>query len=215
MGDTGMASGGGRTAQRTARTDERDDLYGWRRLGHDLRHRRRRFRQFAGVVLVFLLTLAGRPEPAPFAIGVVVVLVGMGIRMWASGHVMKNETLATDGPYAHVRHPLYVGNVVIAVGFCLASGVWWSVVAAAAVLLVFYPPAIRYEDQKLQRLFPGEWDRWAAETRALVPRLEPYRSEGSEDGGGWSLRRSLVRNGEPIHVVVGLACLAYLFTRLG
>ena len=189
-----------------------DEQHGFRKLLYELRYKRRRFRQFVGIALVFLLTFVGRPELALFWIGVLLVGLGMGVRMWASGFVMKNEVLATGGPYGFVRHPLYVGNILICAGFCAASGLWWSVLAALVVLLA-YPEAIGYEDRKLQRLFRGDWDRWAAETRALLPRLRPYPQPEDEDGG-WSLRVSFVRNGEPLHVVVLVGCLVYLFVRM-
>lgn len=185
---------------------------GLRKLLHDLRHRRRRFRQLAGVLFVVWMTLVGRPEERLLVLGTVLAFLGMLVRLWASGYVMKNEVLATIGPYARVRHPLYVGNLLICAGFCAASGLWWSVPVAIALLLVFYPETIRYEDQKLRRLFPGDWDRWAAETRALLPRLTPYRGNGERVP--WSLSRSLLRNGEPVHIVLMVAGLWYLYSKL-
>jgi protein-S-isoprenylcysteine O-methyltransferase Ste14 len=137
----------------------------------------------------------------------------MLVRMWASGYVMKNEVLATVGPYARVRHPLYLGNLLICAGFCAASGLWWSVPLALLVLLTFYPDAIRYEDQKLRRLFPGDWDRWAEVTPALVPRLRAYRGNG--EPVPWSLGRSLLRNGEPLHILLLAGCLWFLHHKLG
>jgi protein-S-isoprenylcysteine O-methyltransferase Ste14 len=148
-------------------------------------------------------------------VGAGLACLGMLVRLAASGFVMKNETLATNGPYAFVRHPLYVGNILICVGFCFASGVWWSAPFAIATLLLFYPDAIRYEDQKLQRLFPGQWERWSAETRALLPRLNPYLAGGEPTRrSSWSLRLSMMRNGEPVHIVIMGACLIYLYTLL-
>jgi protein-S-isoprenylcysteine O-methyltransferase Ste14 len=185
---------------------------------HDLRHRRRRFRQLVGVAFVVWMTLAGSPEANLWWLGTVLASLGMLVRLWASGFVMKNEVLATVGPYARVRHPLYVGNFLICMGFCAASGLWWSVPVAAAMWLAFYPQTIRYEDQKLRRLFPGDWDRWAAETRALLPRLTPYRGNGVEtrlsDRVPWSLARSLLRNGEPLHILLLGAGLWYLRSKL-
>ncbi len=196
---------------------------GWRKLLHDLRHRRRRFRQLAGVAFVLWMTLAGRPVEALLLLGTLLSVLGMLVRLWASGYVMKNEVLATVGPYGFVRHPLYVGNILICAGFCAASGLWWSVPVALLVLFVFYPQTIRYEDQKLRRLFPGEWDRWASETRALLPRTSPYAGNGETIKGEtikgetvpWSLARSLLRNGEPVHILLLGGGLWYLFTRLG
>jgi protein-S-isoprenylcysteine O-methyltransferase Ste14 len=203
LSEPGLAGGG--ESARPARS-------GLAKLLHDLRHRRRRFRQLAGIVFVVWMTLVGQPLPLFFWLGTALAVLGMGVRLWASGYVMKNEVLATVGPYARVRHPLYVGNLLICAGFCAASGLWWSVPVALLLLLAFYPDAIRYEDQKLQRLFPGDWERWASQTSALLPRLVPYRGNG--EPVPWSLARSGMRNGEPLHVLLLGACLAYLFLRL-
>jgi protein-S-isoprenylcysteine O-methyltransferase Ste14 len=183
--------------------------WGWRRVSHDLVHRRQRFRQVVGFSLIFALTIFGRPTPHLLAWGAGVVAIGALIRLWASGCVKKNQVLATNGPYALVRHPLYVGNLLVCAGFCLASGVWWSVPVAAAVLLLFYPPAVRYEDQKLRKLFPGQWEPWAARTRALIPGAPSDSLRAT-----WSFRQSLIENGEPIYAAIFAACLWFLYTRL-
>jgi hypothetical protein len=182
------------------------------RLLYDLRHRRRRYRQLVGIAFVVWMTLVGRPVVELYWLGVALAVLGMLVRLWASGFVMKNQVLATVGPYARVRHPLYVGNLLICAGFCAASSLWWSVPVALAMLFFFYPQTIRYEDQKLQRLFPGDWDRWAAETRALLPRLTPY--PGAGERVPWSLARSLLRNGEPLHILLLGGGLWFLHTRL-
>ena len=168
---------------------------------HDLVHRRRRFRQLVGVLFVAWMTAVGHPQQwLWWSIGTALATLGMLVRLWASGYVMKNEVLATIGPYARVRHPLYVGNLLLCAGFCAASELWWSVPVALGIVLLFYPETIRYEDQKLRRLFPGDWDRWAGETRALLPRLTPYVGNGVRVP--WSLQRSLLRNGEPLHILL-------------
>ncbi len=203
----GLVSAGGRRRP--------EDKTGLRRFLFDLRHRRRRFRQAVGIVFVLAVTYLGEPHPALLLAGAIGALLGMAVRMWASGFVMKNEVLATTGPYAHVRHPLYVGNVLICVGFVLACGLWWAALLALGMLLFFYPQTIRYEDQKLRRLFPGVWDRWASEVRALLPRFAPYRVPGESEENHWSLRLSMVRNGEPLHVILLVACLVYLYRQVG
>lgn len=197
---------------------------GLSRLIYDLRHRRDRFRQFLGIVFAIVVSFLGDPNhffgrPIDgnliFYPGLVLVVVGVVIRLWASGHVKKDKELATDGPYAFVRHPLYVGNLLISFGFAIASGLWWSFVALALLLALFYPPAIRSEDAKLHRLFGDSWTRWRARTRALIPRLTPYRSEGDDGrGGGWSFRQSLMQNGEPIIAAFLLALMALLYVKL-
>jgi protein-S-isoprenylcysteine O-methyltransferase Ste14 len=76
-------------------------------------------------------------------------------------------TLVTDGPYRYLRHPMYVGQALIAVGAPLTLGARWTLWlgAAASTLL-----AIRagLEDAALARAFP-EHAAWAARAKWLVP----------------------------------------------
>ncbi|MGH8700372.1 MAG: methyltransferase family protein [Burkholderiales bacterium] len=177
---------------------------GLTRFVHDIQHNRHRTRQFVGISFIILLTIVGMPTHAGlYFTGVAVATLGIAVRLWASGHVNKDKALATAGPYAYVRHPLYVGNHVIAFGFCLASGLWWSFLAWIAIGLFYYPQTISHEDTRLARLFPGDWEAWSKETRALIPRLRPYRSGQVAQ---WSLQQSLRQNGEGI-----IAALLFLF----
>jgi protein-S-isoprenylcysteine O-methyltransferase Ste14 len=185
---------------------------GLSRLVHDLRHRRERFRQVLGIAFVIVVAAAASTTQTLVLAGLPLVVMGVLIRLWASGHVKKDKELATDGPYAFVRHPLYVGNILIGLGFCVASGRWWSFPVFLLFLLAFYPPAIRQEDGKLSRLFPEAWHPWAREVRALIPRLRPYRAGPS--GGGWSFQQSLRQNGEPI-IAVFLLALVWLAWYVG
>ena len=185
---------------------------GFQKLAHDLVHRRYRFRQFVGIGFLFVLTFLGKPEEfgalgrTLFFSGTGFAALGILIRLWASGHVKKDKQLATTGPYGYVRHPLYVGNHLITLGFCLASGLWWSVVAWAAIALVFYPGTIAHEDEVLHRLFGKTWEVWRARTRALIPRLTSYNPG---EKGEWLLAQSW-HNGEPVIIAILVLCLAYL-----
>ena len=181
------------------------------RLSHDLRYRRRRFRQAAGGLLAVTLAVLSTPRPGWFAAGVGLAALGFLVRLWAAGHVHKNAELAREGPYALVRHPLYTGNLLLGLGFALASGWIWALPLTALVFFAFYPDAVRYEDAKLERLFGAPWREWAASTPALVPRVR--RPDLALWRGQWSLRRCLVANGEPLYVAVGLALLFYVGVR--
>jgi len=182
------------------------------KLIHDLKHRRYRFRQVVGITFIFVITFAGQPSrwgaavQAIFWTGVGFAVLGMLVRLWASGIVKKDKQLATTGPYGYVRHPLYVGNHLITLGFCLASGLWWSFVGWALIALVFYPGTIAHEDDVLHRLFGKTWEDWRARTRALIPRLTPYSPGVS---GEWSLSQSN-HNGEPLIIAILVLCLLYL-----
>jgi hypothetical protein len=111
-------------------------------------------------------------------------MTGLAIRGFASGHVRKNETLTTTGPYAYTRNPLYFGSLVLAIGFVLASRSWW--IAALVVLLFFaiYLPVIRSEEDFLRSKFP-EFTEYERNVPRLFPRLRP--SVSSANSFSWHL----------------------------
>lgn len=161
----------------------------------DIRYHRERYRQFLGISYVMLVSIAGKPLKVLLIAGFPLVILGIAIRLWASGHIKKDKTLAIDGPYAYVRHPLYVGNITLGVGFSIASSVWWGLPLLIVIMLIFYPPAIKREDKKLHRLFKEDWEEWREKTHALIPN---FKLGGIFSLGKWSFRQSLFQNGEPI-----------------
>ncbi len=168
-------------------------------------------RQLLAIAFIILVSLLGKPEFLwLFYAGAFLIFLGIIIRLWASGHVKKNKVLATDGPYAFVRHPLYVGNILLLAGFALASQLWWAFPLMLLFLWFYYPPAIDYEDTKLHRLFGSDWEQWRGTTKALIP-TKPVTASASS---GWSIKQSVMKNGEPVIVALLLYCLFRLFMYL-
>ena len=165
-------------------------------------------RQWFAILFVPLVALLGTSNLLAFLVGVVFIIVGEAVRLWASGHVKKNKMLATDGPYALVRHPLYVGNILVLFGFCIVSMLWWSFVLMAFLLWFYYPPAIFYEDNKLRNIFGEQWENWSSDIHALIPTFKTKSSQGSSE---WSFKQSLMQNGEPI---IALYLLVFLYLLL-
>jgi protein-S-isoprenylcysteine O-methyltransferase Ste14 len=120
---------------------------------------------------VLVLVLA-RPQVPTLVAGALIALAGEALRLWASGHIQKTRALATGGPYAHTRNPLYVGSVLLALGVAVASASPWVVLAVGAYFLAFYPAVIREEARFLETKFP-EYAEWAREVPVFVPRLTP------------------------------------------
>jgi hypothetical protein len=108
-----------------------------------------------GVLVVAL----ARPTPASLVLGLPLAVLGEAVRIWASGHIEKTRRLATGGPYAHSRNPLYMGSLLMALGVAVACASPWVVLAVAAYFLAFYPSVMREERGFLARTFPGEHGR--------------------------------------------------------
>ena len=168
------------------------------------------FRQALGLTLMPVFAGFADPRPDSFAVGAIVAVLGMLFRFYASGFIVKNKQLATNGPYSLVRHPLYTGNLLIIIGFTFASGQWWAIAVAAVFWFFYYPAAIEYEDRKLQGIFDADWRSWSADVPAVIPGGLRIRS-----GGSWSFQTSWKENYELIIVVYTLLCLAYIANKLG
>lgn len=128
-----------------------------------------RLRVPSGFLLMAAFAWLAAPDSRSLAWGVPVSLAGLWIRAWAAGHLAKNQTLATGGPYAWVRNPLYIGTLLVAAGLAIASLQWSLALLFAAVFVLVYLPVIQQEEQHLRALFPGYAD-YAERVRALLPR---------------------------------------------
>ncbi len=104
----------------------------------------------------------------------------MLVRAWAAGHIVKNGKLATDGPYAHTRNPLYVGTFFIMCGFALIATPW-LLIAVVALFAVVYGPVMRREAEHVRALHPDAYDMWAREVPMFVPRPTPWSGARSRD----------------------------------
>lgn len=190
-----------------ARTDSLPEASGVTKIIRKLRYHEAS-RQWFAVLFVLLVSWLGTTNQTLLIAGAVIAAVGELIRLWASGHVKKNKVLATDGPYAYVRHPLYVGNILIVVGFSVASNLWWSFALMIALLLFYYPPTISYEDAKLKRIFGDEWVAWSENIHALIPTFSKKSGSISSD---WSFKQSLMGNLEPLIAAYLIVCLYLLY----
>jgi protein-S-isoprenylcysteine O-methyltransferase Ste14 len=192
------------------RTDELPPLTGVGRFIRELRYHEAS-RQGLAVALILFFALTSRPVPLLVAVGMPLAVVGAIVRLYASGFIMKNKELATHGPYALVRHPLYTGNVLSVFGFMIASGNWWTVPVTALFFWFYYPTAIEYEDRKLHKIFGERWEQWSKDVPALVPNLANI---GRVGGGSWSLAKSLRQNGEVFIAIFVAVCIWIVFVRL-
>lgn len=138
---------------------------GWSRIA-------RRIRVPLGFVFAALYFWLAKPTWTSIGIGAVIAAIGVAIRASAAGHVKKNRELTTTGPYAYTRNPLYLGSMILALGFGVASRNWWVAVVILVLFLAIYLPVIRSEEEFLRSEFPG-FDEYCSQVPRLVPRFKP------------------------------------------
>lgn len=117
----------------------------------------------------FYLWLA-HPVERSMLLGTVFVAMGLVLRGLASGYVQKNEQLAMMGPYAYTRNPLYLGSLILAIGFAIAARSLWIALLLVTLFLTVYLPVIRAEEKYLEQRFP-EFAGYASRVPRLFPRM--------------------------------------------
>ncbi len=142
----------------------------------------RRIRVPLGFLFAVLYFWLARPTWRFIALGALLIVPGLLIRALASGHVRKNEALATSGPYAYTRNPLYLGSLLIGVGFAVAARSWWVGVALIVMFFAIYMPVIRDEETFLRQKFP-EFEDYARRVPRMFPRITAHSATNDEPAG--------------------------------
>lgn len=165
---------------------------------------------FTSLVVADMFLLGVRPRDifdwsdAGTVLGELLLAAGLAIRSWAAGTLHKSQRLVRQGPYALVRHPLYIGSFCMMIGFCALvqdSQSIWFIIGPVALLYWFQ---VRFEEARLAHWFAADWPGYAAVTGRFLPRRftrDAFR--------GWTLSRWL-HNREYRAVLYSLLSLAGL-----
>jgi protein-S-isoprenylcysteine O-methyltransferase Ste14 len=151
-----------------------------------------RWRVPLGFVAAVIAVILAQPTWASWRLGLLVAAVGEAVRIWAAGHLEKGREVTRSGPYRWMRHPLYVGSSILALGIVIASRHPVVTLVAIVYMAATLTAAIRTEEAFLRRAFGDTYDRYraaAAEpmarrfsaTRAL--RNREYRAVGGVAAG--------------------------------
>jgi len=167
----------------------------------------RRIRVPLGFVLAAAYLWRAQPSWQSLLEGAVFIVLGLGLRAVASGHLRKNTEVTASGPYAYVRNPLYLGSLLVAAGFAVAARDWWLAGGMLAFFLTVYLPVILSEEAWLRAHFP-EFEEYARR----VPRLWPRLGAGAAPG---SFSRELYLQHREYNALLGaVAMLAVLVVKL-
>jgi protein-S-isoprenylcysteine O-methyltransferase Ste14 len=134
----------------------------------------RRIRVPVGFGFAIFYFWRARPTWRFLILGALIASLGIVLRVVASGQVKKNRELTMTGPYAYVRNPLYLGSIVIAIGFAVAARDVWVAIAILIMFALIYVPVIRAEETFLRKQFPS-YDDYARHVPSLLPRTLLFR----------------------------------------
>jgi protein-S-isoprenylcysteine O-methyltransferase Ste14 len=130
----------------------------------------------------------GKPTRRSVAIGLPLAIAGEGLRCWAVGYSgvttrgdrVTAPELVTAGPYAHVRNPLYLGNLVTGLGFAIAFAGGLPrrkrsrmIALGLGSMIAVYAAIIPHEEQFLARTFGDDYADYQTRVPAMGWRVKP------------------------------------------
>lgn len=149
-----------------------------------------RFRNGLFPVVFLLAALVVRPaffadskdmDPLATSLGLLLAASGEIIRCLTIGLVyivrggrggrVYAKNLVTEGIYAHTRNPMYVGNLLLALGFCLMYGSPWMLLFVFPFFLLVYISIVFEEERFLRENFGEQYEEYLRNTNRFLPRL--------------------------------------------
>ena len=142
-------------------------------------------------VAVAILTLRVGESPqssALVAAGVALTLAGELLRLWGVQHIGAISRTRSDrlgplvgtGPFAIVRNPLYVGNIVLWAGFAVAARLLWLVPVIVGLLGLEYHAIVRWEERLLEERLGEAYRDYAGRVPRWLPVITFNRGERKE-----------------------------------
>ena len=180
------------------------------------------------VVYVLLIVVVFFADRSPdkwkrwnFWTGVALLLSSLWIRIWASGHLVKNKVLTVTGPYAYVKNPLYIGTFLGMIGFAFLTigprhSPWylhylnWIVLGLRLLVFVAYyiPYKKKREGERLHDLFGEAWDHYDRAVPDYFPRLSRYE-RAADRPWSWAATCENSEQWTPLAMAAGLAAVVW------
>lgn len=151
-----------------------------------------RYRGFLPVPFLLVPLLApGRQTAEGWLIGGLFIVLGEMLRLAgvaAAGTVTRRRSrdvqrLVTYGVFTYIRNPLYVGNLLIWLGFVIGSGAVWFLPIALLLFAVEYALIVRYEEGVLESIFGDEYVAYKRRTPRWLPKFSAPLVRGKHDWG--------------------------------
>jgi protein-S-isoprenylcysteine O-methyltransferase Ste14 len=128
-----------------------------------------RIRVPLGTITGIFFLLLMHPSMRSIMLGSVVAFAGAGIRIWASGNIVKGKILAQSGPYAYTRNPLYFGSFVMAMGVLITGQGFWLMIPFCLFFAAIYYPVMKAEERELTQGHGDDFRAYASRVPLFFP----------------------------------------------
>lgn len=134
--------------------------------------------RFGWVLTAAIFGLAPAPSLAWLIAGCLLVSVGVVVRILAAGTLTKIDTLTTHGVYAATRNPLYLGSLLVGLGFGCLGGHWLWPLSGLLFFSLIYREIILAEERFLSCRYGENFHTYCQQTPRLLPNPGKFLREG-------------------------------------
>jgi len=144
-----------------------------------------KYRSYTPIPFLIIIVVLAEPTLPSLVIGLLIVGVGESVRFWGvsiagsetrTTRMVGGSHLVTSGPFAYVRNPLYVGNIMVYVGVGVMSMALfpWLLISACLWFCVQYRLIVAWEEEFLLQRFGAEFADYQKHVRRFLPRMTKY-----------------------------------------
>ena len=178
-----------------------------------------RLRSLTAIPFILILIYFARPTFTSVLLGTIPLILGEFLRLWAVGYAggaTRSRTLGaandlvTTGPYAHVRNPLYLGNLLLSLGVCVIASVYWMIIVLLIGYFIQYLPIIASEEAYLRDFCGATYQTYYAAVPRFIPRLRSYANPSAHSFSFSRALKAEKRTLTAIVCVIGLIVAAAL-----
>lgn len=137
-----------------------------------------RYRSTVGIACLVVVLWLATPTAISILVGFFLIIIGMFFRGWSSGYINKDRELATEGPYALTRNPLYFGNLVLGSGIAVSGNNLYTYSIFIGYYLFFFSFLILLERKRLKKRFGCQYDEWAKRANLFFPKIKKLNKTG-------------------------------------
>jgi protein-S-isoprenylcysteine O-methyltransferase Ste14 len=186
----------------------------------DIRHIFFKYRSYTPIPLILIALILAKTSWQSFIVGMFFVFLGEGIRFWGVAYAggatrttkrASGNRLITNGPFGHVRNPLYLGNFLLSFGLVIIAWAWmpWMACLFISLFGIQYGFIVHLEEEYLSQQFGKQYTDYVKSVRRWIPRLNPYSGSETANPNYYKALRSERNTFQAIVAVCGLLIIRW------
>ncbi len=179
-----------------------------------------RYRSFTPIPFIAIMLVYYNGNLQSWIVGGLAIILGELLRIWGisyAGYLTRStlklvaKKLVTVGPFAHVRNPLYIGNIFIYVGFGILSLALFPYLQIVALswFVLQYKLIINIEEEFLEQKFGMQYQNYKNNVNRFSPIIKGYKENINEESTG-NLKEALKSESRTLQALASVSAVSII-----